>query len=191
MSVAHMAVAIISLNTYTLTGFYSGLYNFFSHGIISSALFLLVGILYENYKTRHIWYYSGLATTMPLFSLYFLFFIFCNIGFPGSSAFVAELTAFISLANISFFLLFIVLLAAFLLVIVNLWLLHILFGAPNVTYISRYKDIEFWSGDHFSLFILLFVLLCVGLFPDFIFSNLEELAEYYFTKLADISLNTP
>jgi NADH:ubiquinone oxidoreductase subunit 4 (subunit M) len=88
-------------------------------------------------------------------------------------------------------LLFIVLLAAFLLVIVNLWLLHILFGAPNVTYISRYKDIEFWSGDHFSLFILLFVLLCVGLFPDFIFSNLEELAEYYFTKLADISLNTP
>jgi NADH-quinone oxidoreductase subunit M len=120
MSVAHMAVAIISLNTYTLTGFYSGLYNFVSHGIISSALFLLVGILYENYKTRHLWYYSGLSTTMPLFSLYLLFFIFCNIGFPGSTAFVAELTAFISLLNVSFVLLLFVLFSAFLLVFVNL-----------------------------------------------------------------------
>jgi len=54
MSVAHMAVAILSLNTYTVVGLYSGVYNFLSHGIISSALFLLVGILYENYKTRHI-----------------------------------------------------------------------------------------------------------------------------------------
>jgi NADH-quinone oxidoreductase subunit M len=54
MSIAHMAVAILSLNTYTVAGFYSSLYNFISHGVIASALFLLVGILYENYKTRHI-----------------------------------------------------------------------------------------------------------------------------------------
>jgi NADH-quinone oxidoreductase subunit M len=102
MSIAHMAVAILSLNTYTMVGLYSALYNFISHGIISAALFLLVGILYENYRTRHIWYYSGLATTMPVFSLYFLFFMFCNIGFPGSSAFIAEITSFICFAKISF-----------------------------------------------------------------------------------------
>jgi NADH:ubiquinone oxidoreductase subunit 4 (subunit M) len=57
---------------------------------------------------------------MPLFGLYFLFFVFCNIGFPGSSAFVAELTAFISLAQVSLFLLFFVLFGAFLLVVANL-----------------------------------------------------------------------
>jgi len=57
---------------------------------------------------------------MPLFSLYFLFFVFCNIGFPGSSAFVAELTAFISLANVSIFSLLVVLFGAFLLVVANL-----------------------------------------------------------------------
>lgn len=182
MSIAHMAVAILSLNTYTIVGFYSALYNFISHGIISAALFLLVGILYESYKTRHIWYYSGLATTMPLFTLYFLFFMFCNIGFPGSSAFVAELTAFISLANVSLILLFFVLFGAFLLVIANLWLVHILFGAPNLTYIKNYKDIEFWSGDHFALITLAIALLVVGLFPEYLFILFENLSDYYFFR---------
>jgi NADH:ubiquinone oxidoreductase subunit 4 (subunit M) len=185
MSVAHMAVAILSLNTYTVAGFYSSLYNFISHGVIASALFLLVGILYENYKTRHIWYYSGLFTTMPLFGLYFLFFVFCNIGFPGSSAFVAELTAFISLAQVSLFLLFFVLFGAFLLVVANLWLVHVLFGAPNTVYIKHYKDIEFWSGDHFALMILAIVLVFMGVFPEQFFIMFENLFEYYFFRFTN------
>lgn len=185
MSVVHMGVAILSINTYTVSGFYSGVYNFVSHGIISGAMFLLVGILYERYKTRHIWYYSGLATTMPLFSLYFIFFIFCNIGFPGSSAFVAEFTACVALSKISIVALAVVLLGSLVLVGANLWLLRILFGPPQQVYISVYQDISFFSGDHLSLIIFFSLSILVGIFPEFIFIALEDTCEYYFFKTSD------
>jgi hypothetical protein len=64
-----------------------------------------------------------------------------------------------------------------------------LFGPPNVTYIKRYQDVEFWSGDHFALFTLAFTLIAVGLFPDMLFSALEELSEYYFVRLASVKIN--
>jgi len=61
-----------------------------SHGVVSSALFLCIGILYERYHTRIIKYYSGLLTTMPLFSSFFMLFTMANIGLPGTSSFIGE-----------------------------------------------------------------------------------------------------
>jgi NADH:ubiquinone oxidoreductase subunit 4 (subunit M) len=61
-----------------------------SHGIVSSALFLCVGMIYERHHTRIIKYYSGLLTTMPIFSSFFLLFTMGNIGLPGTSSFVGE-----------------------------------------------------------------------------------------------------
>ena len=61
------------------------------HGVVSSALFLLVGVLYDRYHTRLLKYYGGLATVMPVFSSIFLFFILANVGFPGLCNFVGEL----------------------------------------------------------------------------------------------------
>jgi NADH-quinone oxidoreductase subunit M len=61
-----------------------------SHGIVSSALFLCVGILYERHHTRIIKYYSGLINTMPLFSVCFIIFSLGNIGLPITSSFIGE-----------------------------------------------------------------------------------------------------
>jgi NADH-quinone oxidoreductase subunit M len=61
-----------------------------SHGVVSSALFLCIGILYERYHTRIIKYYSGLLTTMPIFSSFFMLFTMGNIGLPGTSSFIGE-----------------------------------------------------------------------------------------------------
>jgi NADH-quinone oxidoreductase subunit M len=61
-----------------------------SHGIVSGALFLCIGILYERHHTRVIKYYSGLLTTMPLFATFFVIFTLANIGLPGTSSFIGE-----------------------------------------------------------------------------------------------------
>ena len=61
-----------------------------SHGIVSGALFLCIGVLYERYHTRIIKYYSGLLTTMPLFAIFFTLFTMANIGLPGTSSFIGE-----------------------------------------------------------------------------------------------------
>jgi NADH-quinone oxidoreductase subunit M len=61
-----------------------------SHGIVSGALFLCIGILYERYNTRLIKYYAGLLTTKPIFSTFFMIFTMANIGLPGTNSFVGE-----------------------------------------------------------------------------------------------------
>jgi NADH-quinone oxidoreductase subunit M len=61
-----------------------------SHGIVSGALFLCIGVLYERYHTRIIKYYAGLLTTMPLFATFFTIFTLANIGLPGTSSFIGE-----------------------------------------------------------------------------------------------------
>jgi NADH-quinone oxidoreductase subunit M len=61
-----------------------------SHGIVSGALFLCIGILYERYNTRLIKYYAGLLTTKPLFSFFFTLFTMANIGLPGTNSFIGE-----------------------------------------------------------------------------------------------------
>jgi len=61
-----------------------------SHGLVSSALFLCVGVLYDRHKTRLVRYYGGLVSTMPNFSTIFFFFTLANMSLPGTSSFIGE-----------------------------------------------------------------------------------------------------
>jgi NADH:ubiquinone oxidoreductase subunit 4 (subunit M) len=93
-SVAHMGVATMSIFTFTKIGIIVSVFLQVAHGLVSSALFILVTILYNHHHTRTILYYRGVALTMPLFSSFFVFFNLCNIGMPLTANFVGE---FISL----------------------------------------------------------------------------------------------
>jgi proton-translocating NADH-quinone oxidoreductase chain M len=93
-SVAHMNCTTIGLFSNTLQGIEGSLLLMLSHGLVSSALFLCVGALYDRHKTRLVHYYSGLVTTMPLFSILFLIMTLANMGLPGTSSFVGELCIF-------------------------------------------------------------------------------------------------
>jgi NADH-ubiquinone oxidoreductase chain 4 len=73
-SVGHMSYVILGLFSYNLQGLIGSIYLMISHGLVSSGLFFLVGILYDRYKTRLLRYYSGLVQIMPLF-IFFFFFI--------------------------------------------------------------------------------------------------------------------
>jgi NADH:ubiquinone oxidoreductase subunit 4 (subunit M) len=94
-SVAHMGFVTIGIFTLNTQGVEGSIILMLSHGLVSSALFLCIGILYDRYKTRILKYYGGLVQVMPIFVIFFFFFSFCNIGFPGTSSFIGELLVLI------------------------------------------------------------------------------------------------
>lgn len=94
-SVGHMGLVTIGIFSANSQGIIGSAFLMISHGIVSGALFLCVGFLYERYNTRIIRYYSGLVYTMPLFSIFFAFFTLANLGLPGTSSFVGELLVLI------------------------------------------------------------------------------------------------
>lgn len=93
-SIAHMNLIMIGLYTNKIYGLEGSLLQMFSHGLVSGALFLIVGILYERYHTRLIKYYSGLVQTMPLFTVIFMLFTLANIALPTTSSFIGEFLIF-------------------------------------------------------------------------------------------------
>ncbi|OZA93776.1 MAG: NADH-quinone oxidoreductase subunit M [Erythrobacter sp. 34-65-8] len=96
-SVAHMAIVTIGLFAFNVQGLEGSMIVMLSHGLVSGALFLCVGIIYDRLHTREISRYGGLSINMPKYALFFLLFTMASIGLPGTSGFVGE---FLSLAGI-------------------------------------------------------------------------------------------
>lgn len=90
-SVAHMAFVVIGLFSLTFFGLIGSYYTMMSHGVVASALFFLVGVLYDRYGTRNLSYLGGLVVMMPLLAVSFFLFSLANIGFPFTSNFIGEL----------------------------------------------------------------------------------------------------
>jgi len=89
-SVGHMGLTTIGLFSMNSQGILGAVLLMISHGIVSSALFLCVGFLYERHHTRVVKYFTGLLHTMPLFSTLFVVFVLGNIGLPSTSSFIGE-----------------------------------------------------------------------------------------------------
>jgi proton-translocating NADH-quinone oxidoreductase chain M len=89
-SIAHMNFAVLGIFSFNLQGIEGSLFLMISHGIVSSALFICVGILYDRYHTRILAYYGGLAYNMPIFSFFFFLFTLANLSLPGTSSFIGE-----------------------------------------------------------------------------------------------------
>ena len=89
-SVAHMNIVMIGIYSFNIIGLGGSILQSVSHGFVSSALFLIIGVVYDRFHTRLIKYYSGLVHIMPLYAIIFLFFTMANIALPGTSSFVGE-----------------------------------------------------------------------------------------------------
>jgi len=90
-SIAHMNLIVLGLFSYTQQGIEGAIYLMIGHGIVSSALFFCIGVLYDRHHTRMLRYYGGLAQTMPFYAIFFFIFSMANMGFPGTSNFIGEL----------------------------------------------------------------------------------------------------
>jgi NADH-quinone oxidoreductase subunit M len=89
-SVAHMGFVTMGIFTLTHQGVEGGIFQMLSHGVVSGALFLCVGVVYDRLHTREIAAYGGLVNRMPLYAACFLVFTLANVGLPGTSGFVGE-----------------------------------------------------------------------------------------------------
>jgi NADH-quinone oxidoreductase subunit M len=103
-SVAHMGVVTIGIFTFNVQGLQGALFQMLSHGIVSAALFLIVGVIYDRLHTREIARYGGLADTMPLYAFAFMVFVLASIGLPGTSGFVGEFLVIIGSLHVNFWL---------------------------------------------------------------------------------------
>jgi len=89
-SVAHMGFVTMGIFTFNQQGLDGAIFQMLSHGFISGALFLCVGVIYDRMHTRDIDAYGGLVNRMPAYALIFMFFTMANVGLPGTSGFVGE-----------------------------------------------------------------------------------------------------
>src|SRR5213082_567696 len=89
-SVAHMGLVTLGTFTFSHEGIDGGIFQMLSHGIVSGALFLCVGVVYDRMHTREISAYGGLVNRMPVYAACFMVFTLANVGLPGTSGFIGE-----------------------------------------------------------------------------------------------------
>ncbi len=103
-SVAHMGIVVIGIFTFNAQGIQGALFQMLSHGIVSAALFLCVGVIYDRIHTRDIARYGGLARRMPAYAVVFMLFTMASIGLPGTAGFVGEFLVLVGAFKVSFWL---------------------------------------------------------------------------------------
>jgi NADH-quinone oxidoreductase subunit M len=89
-SVAHMGFVTMGIFTFTAQGMDGAIFQMLSHGLVSAALFLCVGVVYDRMHTRQIEAYGGLVQRMPIYAFCFMVFTLANLGLPGTSGFIGE-----------------------------------------------------------------------------------------------------
>jgi NADH:ubiquinone oxidoreductase subunit 4 (subunit M) len=170
-SIAHMNYSLIGLFSLNFLGVAGSYIMIFSHAITSSALFLGVGILYDRYKTRLIFYYGGLVNFMPIFSIIYFIFILSNFGFPGTFNFVGEFLLTFAALNFSFFITFLTTFSLILSLMYSLFLYNrLIFGMIKIFFIKFYSDLT--RLEFIFLMLFLIIILFFGFFPGLLFDNI-------------------
>jgi NADH-quinone oxidoreductase subunit M len=141
-SVSHMGFVTLAFASFYDFSFISSVWIMFGHGLVSSVLFALIGILYDRYGTKLIFYYKGLATVMPVFAFFFLFFILANIGLPGTINFIGEFLTFLGIFKFNLFAMLASTISIIVGTVYSVWLFNrIFFGAISTKFIKIYSDI--------------------------------------------------
>jgi NADH-quinone oxidoreductase subunit M len=163
-SVAHMGFVTMGIFAVTTQGIAGGIFQMISHGIVSGALFLCVGVIYDRMHTREISAYGGLVNRMPLYAAAFMVFTLANVGLPGTSGFVGEFLTLIGTfrmnASVAFFATFGVILSA----AYALWLYRkVIFGALEKPSLAAIRDL----GPREMLILAPLVVLTIlfGIYP--------------------------
>jgi NADH-quinone oxidoreductase subunit M len=163
-SVAHMGFVTMGMFTLSREGIQGAVFQMVSHGFISGALFLCVGVVYDRLHTREIDAYGGLVNRMPVYAAVFMLFTMANVGLPGTSGFVGEfltlLAAFKANSNVAFFATFGVILSAG----YALWLYRrVVFGALTKPSLQGMLDL---TPREIALFVPLVILtILFGVWP--------------------------
>jgi NADH-quinone oxidoreductase subunit M len=162
-SIVHMNFSLFGLLSNDINGIYGALYSNISHGIISSLLFFLIGLLYIRFHSRIIYYYNNLANIVPIFSVCLFISILHNIAIPLSSSFISELYILISSYKYNIIFSLLLFFSLFFSTIYNIWLLNRLLFNNNY-YINSSLDLSL--NELIIIISLLFFSFLLGISPS-------------------------
>jgi NADH-quinone oxidoreductase subunit M len=163
-SVAHMGFVTMGIFAVTAQGVSGGIFQMISHGIVSAALFLCVGIIYDRMHTREIAAYGGLVNRMPLYAFVFMIFSLANIGLPGTSGFVGEFLTIIGTFRVNTWVASLAAIGTILSAAYMLWLYRkVIFGKLEKPSLFNIKDMGWREIVIMTPLIVLTIIL--GIYP--------------------------
>ena len=163
-SVAHMGFVTLGIFTFTVQGIEGSIIQMISHGIVSAALFLCVGVVYDRLHTREISRYGGLVSKMPMYAFTFMIFILASLGLPGTSGFVGEFLVLLSIFSINTYFAVFATTGVVLAATYSLWLYRrMIFGALIKDDLSEMLDL---TRREIIIFVPLITLtIFIGIYP--------------------------
>ncbi len=186
-SVAHMGFVTMGIFTGTMQGMQGGIFQMLSHGIVSGALFLCVGVVYDRIHSREIAAYGGLVARMPLYAAAFMVFTLANVGLPGTSGFVGEFLTLVGAFRVNTWVAFVATAGVILSAGYALFLYRrVIFGALEKESLKSILDLN--RREIICLAPLVVLTILFGFFPMPIFdvtaASVQALVEQYEAALA-------
>ena len=175
-SVAHMGFVTLGIFTFTVQGIEGSVIQMISHGIVSAALFLCVGVVYDRLHTREISRYGGLVSKMPMYAFTFMIFILASLGLPGTSGFVGEFLVLLSIFSINTYFAVFATTGVVLAATYSLWLYRrMIFGALIKDDLSEMLDL---TRREIIIFVPLITLtIFIGIYPKPVIDIIEPSAK--------------
>lgn len=181
-SVAHMGFVTMGIFAANVQGIQGAIFQMVSHGLVSGALFLCVGILYDRLHTRDIKAYGGVVHRMPLYAAAMLVFTMANVGLPGTSGFVGEFLTLIGVFRVNIWIAVIATFGVILSASYGLWLYRrVIFGALEKESIKQLLDLD---RREVALVVPLVILIILfGFYPapilDLTHASVDQLVQQY------------
>ena len=171
-SVAHMGMVTIGIFLVNPQGLEGAIIQMISHGIVSAALFLCVGVIYDRMHTREISFYGGLVNRMPKYSVVFMIFMLASVGLPGTSGFVGE---FLIILGAFKFNTFIALFAASGIILGAIYMLYlyknIIFGVLTNDKLKEILDLE--TREKLIMYPIIIMVIIIGVFPNIFLDSIH------------------
>ena len=166
-SIAHMGFVTLGFFLFETITVDGALVQMISHGFVSAAMFLCVGVLYDRMHTRQIADYGGVVHVMPRFAAFFVLFAFANCGLPGTSGFVGEVMVILGAVKVNVWIALVGALALVLGASYTLWMIkRVLFGPIANDHVAALKDIG--AREFLILAIMAGFVLSIGIYPAWI-----------------------
>ncbi|WP_417308472.1 NADH-quinone oxidoreductase subunit M [Devosia sp.] len=163
-SVAHMGFVTMGIFTGTVYGVHGALFQMISHGFVSAALFLCVGVVYDRMHTREIAAYGGLVSRMPMFAVAFMVFTMANVGLPGTSGFIGEFLTMFAAFQVNTWVAFFAAFGVIFSAAYALWLYRrVVFGALTKDNLKDILDLN--AREIIVLVPLIIITILFGFYP--------------------------
>ena len=171
-SVAHMGFVTIGIFSLTKQGLEGSIIQMVSHGLISAALFLCVGVLYDRYHSRMISSYGGLVNVMPKYAFVLMIFTLAALGLPGTSGFIGEFLVLVGVFQKSILVAVLASLGIILAAAYMLWLYRrVAFGRVANSEIKEMKDLN--KIELYIFASLVFLTIFFGVYPEILFNTMD------------------